>query len=44
MLTDDKVTEIFVMADEFCKVFNQVLTLEIQFMKCKRIMSKSVFS
>lgn len=37
MLTDDKVTEIFVMADEFCKVFNQVLTLailEIRFMKC----------
>ena len=26
MLTDDKVTEIFVMADEFCKVFNQMLT------------------
>ena len=25
MLTDDKVTEIFVMADEFCKVFNQML-------------------
>lgn len=24
MLTDDKVTEIFVMADEFCKVFNQM--------------------
>ena len=25
MLTEDKVTEIFVMADEFCKVFNQML-------------------
>ena len=24
MLTDNKVTEIFVMADEFCKVFNQM--------------------
>ncbi len=22
MLTEDKITEIFVMADEFCKVFN----------------------
>lgn len=25
MLTDDKITEIFVMADEFCKVFNAML-------------------
>ena len=23
MLTDDKITEIFVMADEFCKVYNK---------------------
>ena len=26
MLTEDKITEIFVMADEFCKVFNAMLT------------------
>ncbi|MDE7073595.1 MAG: IS982 family transposase, partial [Odoribacter sp.] len=25
MLTEDKITEIFVMADEFCKVFNTML-------------------
>ncbi len=25
MLTEDKVIEIFVMADEFCKVFNAML-------------------
>ena len=25
MLTEDKITEIFVMADEFCKVFNAML-------------------
>lgn len=25
MLTEDKITEIFVMADEFCKVFNTIL-------------------
>ena len=25
MLSDDKVTEIFVMADEFCKVFDTML-------------------
>ena len=25
MLTDDKIMEIFVMADEFCKVFNTML-------------------
>lgn len=26
MLTEDKITEIFVMADEFCKVFDAMLT------------------
>ena len=26
MLTEDKITEIFVMADEFCKIFNVMLT------------------
>lgn len=25
MLTEDKITEIFVMADEFCKVFDALL-------------------
>ena len=25
MLTEDKITEIFVMADEFCKVFDAML-------------------
>ncbi len=25
MLTEDKVIEIFVMADEFCKIFNAIL-------------------
>ncbi len=25
MLTDNKITEMFVMADEFCKVFNAML-------------------
>ena len=25
MLTEDKITEIFVIADEFCKVFNAML-------------------
>ena len=25
MLTEDKITEIFVMADEFCKIFNAML-------------------
>ena len=25
MLTEDKITEIFIMADDFCKVFNETL-------------------
>jgi len=29
MLTEDKVIEIFVMADEFCKVFNAMLRVTI---------------
>ena len=28
MLTEDKITEIFVMADEFCKVFDTMLCLK----------------
>lgn len=28
MLTEDKVTEIFVMADEFCKIFNAMSAVE----------------
>ena len=27
MLTEDKITENFVMADEFCKVFNEILRM-----------------
>lgn len=33
MLTEDKVTEVFVMAYEFCKVFNQMHTQRFEFPK-----------